>query len=115
MDASGNSSGCSFQVTVRSPAEQGTVIEGVIRELIGRGILSSSNGKGKGGGNGLLAKLENALASLERGQTKASCNQLGAFENQVEDLVADGALPPADGDMLLAELALLQEGLGCSR
>ncbi|MGH9837978.1 MAG: PQQ-binding-like beta-propeller repeat protein [Blastocatellia bacterium] len=61
-----------------------------------------------GTANSLEAKLNAALASVERGNANAALGQLGAFKNQVEALVNSGKLSAADGQALLslADLAI---------
>jgi hypothetical protein len=51
--------------------------------------------------NGLLAKLEQIIDKLDSNNTAAACNQLGAFINQVEGLIANGNLPAGEGQPIL--------------
>jgi probable HAF family extracellular repeat protein len=67
-----------------------------IDDLVTAGTLTS------GQGNALSTKLESAIAALDKGNTKAACNKLGAFVNQVEALVTAGTLTSTEGEALLA-------------
>ncbi|HEX7022309.1 MAG TPA: ExeM/NucH family extracellular endonuclease [Trueperaceae bacterium] len=58
----------------------------------------------RGQAGALSAKLEQALDALERDQEHVAQNQLGAFVNQVEDLMQGGSLDEAQGGPLV-ELA----------
>lgn len=57
--------------------------------------------------NAFTVKLENAKKSLEKGNEKASTNQLQALINQLKDLVADGTIETSIGEGLIYELRLL--------
>jgi pullulanase-type alpha-1,6-glucosidase len=74
-------------------ARIGFLIEDV-QALVDDGTLN------QGQGNSLLAKLEAALASLARGNSRAAANQLYAFVSEVEALVSGGVLPPETGQAL---------------
>ena len=71
---------------------------GMIEDLIEAGTLNS------GQGNALTSKLENAVASLEKGKTNAAINKLQAFVNQVETQINAGLLTAEEGGLLI-ELA----------
>ncbi len=63
---------------------------------------------------GLLAKLENAQAQLERGtpgSTRAASNMLRAFQNEVRSLMAEGTLPKAQGSLLGAMAQAVRDSL----
>ena len=51
----------------------------------------------KGQGNSLTSKLENIIKKFEDGKNKPACNQLDAFTQQVNSLIADGVLTSAEG------------------
>lgn len=55
----------------------------------------------KGQGNALIAKLEAALKSLDKGNAQAACNQLQAFVNQVNAFINSGKLTPEQGQELI--------------
>jgi len=79
----------------------------VIEDLGDDGTLNN------GQENSLTQKLENILAKLNKGQTNAACNQLGAFENQVLDLVANGILTTTEGQALIDASSDIENALGC--
>ena len=83
-------------VAKRSVGDQIDLLVEDIEALVDAGVLNG------GQGNALIAKLLNALAKFENGQTKAALNQLEAFINQVEDFVADGILTAEQGAALIA-------------
>ena len=55
----------------------------------------------KGESNALCTKLDKALKSLNKGNIKTACNQMGAFINQVHDLIKSGILAVDDGQTLI--------------
>jgi hypothetical protein len=61
---------------------------------------------------GLTDKLDAALAALARGSTAAACNQLAAFESQVQSQRGK-AIPPSTADAWLAESTAIRRALGC--
>jgi hypothetical protein len=67
----------------------------------------------KGRADGLLTKLRGAIASLDRGQTKAGCNQLRAFTNQVHGLVRASRLPIEPGQKLIAAVDRIGTQIKC--
>jgi pullulanase-type alpha-1,6-glucosidase len=74
----------------------------MLRSLIAEvGALVDSGSLNKGQGNALTVKLNNAIQNLDRDKAKTALNNLNAFTNQVEDLVADGILTPAEGQSLI--------------
>jgi DNA/RNA endonuclease G (NUC1) len=83
-------------VTVRSPAQAVTGLEGAVDGLVSDGSLS------RGNGNSLSAKLRAAGASLARGQAHTAVNQLNAFVNEVEAMAASGRLSAVDAATLTA-------------
>jgi microcystin-dependent protein len=79
----------------------------VIDDLHEEGVLN------QGQANALLAKLEQALASLADGQTAAACAKLQALVNQVEALVSAGVLTAAEGDELKELVEETMISIGC--
>jgi pullulanase-type alpha-1,6-glucosidase len=74
----------------------------MLRSLIAEvGALVDSGSLNKGQGNALTVKLDNAIKNLDRGKAKTALNNLNAFTNQVQDLIADGVLTPAEGQSLI--------------
>lgn len=78
-----------------------------VRTLVAEGQLT------KGRGNGLLSKLRATTASLDRGRTKAGCNQLRAFVNQVHGLVHAGRLAIGAGQGLIAAVERVRTQIKC--
>lgn len=72
-------------VVVQSPSRALQALEDAVAALVSAGTLSGGNG------NALNAKLDAAIASLDRNNPKAAENQLNAFINQVNALA--GRLP----------------------
>ena len=60
----------------------------------------------------LTRKLENARESLDRGNTRAACNQISAFVNEVTAQGGHG-LTADQADQLLGGAAELRASLGC--
>ena len=69
--------------------------------------LVDSDALNGGQGNALSSKLENIIKKLDKGQTNAACNQLGAFVNQVQSFIDDGTLSSSEGQPLLDKASLL--------
>jgi hypothetical protein len=89
--------------TVLAPPPQ--AIENVIgdvQDLVAAGDLK------KGQGKALTSILQNALASVERGNTDAACGQLGAFEN------AAAAMNGAATGAVVAQVETIRGQLGCT-
>lgn len=66
-----------------------------------------------GPGEGVKGKLGAAIASLDRGATRAGCNQLNAFNNQIQALIRTGALSQAIGNDMLFAGNRIRERIGC--
>jgi hypothetical protein len=66
-----------------------------------------------GHGNALLAGLRAALKSLNRGSTRATCGQVGAFIYKVENFIDRGELSEAEGQLLISTADDLQTALAC--
>ena len=80
---------------------------GDVNNLIAAGILAH------GHGNALLAGLRAAIKSLNRGSTRATCGQVGAFINKVQTFVNQGELSESEGQSLLSTAQDLRTALGC--
>src|SRR5262249_6976978 len=65
-----------------------------VTALVSAGVLNSGNG------NGLIAKLTAATASLNKGNITAADNQMNAFINQVNAFVNSGKLTSAESQPL---------------
>lgn len=78
-----------------------------VNNLIAAGTLAH------GHGNALLAGLRAAVKSLSRGSTLATCGQMGAFINKVQNFVDQGELSEAEGQGLINAANDLRAVLGC--
>jgi hypothetical protein len=78
-----------------------------VRGLIAQGSVSQGSGKA------LLASLQAALNSLNRGNTRATCGQVGAFINKAQQFTRNGKLSETDGQSLLSTAEDLRTALGC--
>src|SRR5262249_37183178 len=67
-----------------------------VNALVAQGSLSRSSA------NGLLASLRAAQNSLNRGNTRATCGQVGAFINKTQPLIRNGRLSQSDGQSLIS-------------
>jgi len=75
-------------------------------------LIAQVNGMVSGGtANSLNAKLNAATASIDRGNTTAASNQLGAFINEVRALVQSGRLTQPQGDALVAAAQRILDSL----
>jgi hypothetical protein len=103
-DIYGNTSSCSFTVTVLTP-------QAVINNLIAAVNASSLTGTQK---NGLLAKLNAALSAINGGQTNIACNKLSEFVNNVGTLVSHGDLTAATGNAWINSANKVRNTIGCT-
>jgi hypothetical protein len=103
-DIYGNTSSCSFTVTVLTP-------QAVIQNLITSVNASSLTGTQK---NGLLAKLNAALSAINGGQTNVACNKLSDFVNSVATLISHGDLSAAQGNAWISSANHVRNYLGCT-
>ncbi len=83
-------------VAKRPAEDQIDLVIDDVTDLVDAGMLND------GQGNALISKLENAIAKIANGQTKAAVNQLNAFINQVMNFMDDGILTPGQGAALIA-------------
>lgn len=90
-DPYGGSDVATATVTVKSPAQAVDDLAAEVRALAG-GVDAGS----------LLAKLEAARKSLEKGNGTPAANQLGAFRNEVAAWARSGRLSAADAERLAA-------------
>jgi hypothetical protein len=95
-DTSGNTSGCSFVVTVITPQQDSNLLIGTIQALVNQGVLS------QGQGNSLMVKLQGAIQKMDQGNNNAARNQFQAFINEVNLLMGAGTLTAAQGQPLIA-------------
>ena len=104
-DAHGNSTSCSFTVTVLTPA---AVIQNMINEVNALPGLSGTQRQG------LLSKLQAALDAVNQGKTNVACNKLNDFTSQVQSFINNGTLTPAQGQPLINSAAHVRNTLGCT-
>jgi hypothetical protein len=103
-DIYGNSSSCSFTVTVLTP-------QAVLQNLITSVSNSSLTGTQK---NGLLAKLNAALDGINEGKTNVACNKLDDFINSVQNLVDHGDITPGQGTSWINSANHVGNTIGCT-
>jgi HYR domain len=101
QDPSGNAASCSFTVHVKGAAEQ-------LADLI---TAVNATSMKDGTRNGLLAKLDAALANLAN-KTSTACGPLGDFISLVQAHQGKD-LATADGDALIAKATQIRAVIGC--
>lgn len=106
-DGAGNTTECSFVVTVLSPEE---VVDNLIADVH---VLADSGAVNNGQARSLIAKLNNVLRRLAAGQTRAACNVLGAFVNSVHAMVNGGVLTPGEALPLIESAMNARAALEC--
>ena len=102
-DIHGNTSSCSFTVTVLTP-------QAVVQNLIAAVQSSSLTGQQK---NGLLSKLNAALTAMNGGGGNA-CAKLADFINSVGNLVSNGSLSAATGSAWTNSANNVRNTIGCT-
>jgi hypothetical protein len=103
-DIHGNTSSCSFTVTVLTP-------QAVVQNLIDSVQASSLTGTQK---NGLLSKLNAALSAINSGQTNVACNKLSEFVNSVGTLISHGDISAATGNAWISSANHVRNTIGCT-
>lgn len=103
-DIYGNTSSCSFTVTVLTP-------QAVVQNLINSVNASSLTGTQK---NGLVAKLNAALSAINNGQQNVACNKLSDFVNNVQTLVSHGDITAAQGNGWISSANHVRNTIGCT-
>src|SRR5262245_39096361 len=93
-----------IRVFVQSPAQ------GISREMT---LVHGLGPLNRGQLTSLLSKLSAAAAALQRTNTTSACNPVGAFENELNDLVQGGSLTPKSAAPALNEGQAIQISLGC--
>jgi hypothetical protein len=96
-----------YETPAATPQELLQALVSDVNNLIAAGTLTH------GHGNALLAGLRAALSSLNRGSTRATCGQIAAFINKVQNFIDQGELNEADGQSLLSTAQDLQTALSC--
>jgi hypothetical protein len=93
-DKDGGSGTRTAVVVVRTPRQGIQELQAKVAELRAGGALSAGNA------NALNATLQAAHNQLDQGNATAAVNQMQAFINQVNSLVAEGKLSQRDGQSL---------------
>jgi hypothetical protein len=78
-------------------------------------LVASQSGLNKGQMTSLLAKMNAASDSIQRGNTGTACNQLNAFVNEVDADQKAGRISSSDADTMIDAARLTQRSLGCFR
>ena len=105
-DAHGNSTSCSFTVTVKTAAQ---TVQGMIAAVSAlQPPLSGTQVQG------LNAKLQAALDAINQGKTNVACNKLGDFISQVTAFINNGTLTSAQGTPLINSANHVRNTLGCT-
>jgi hypothetical protein len=99
-DGNFTSSTMMFTQTVLSAQEQLSLIINQVQTMVTNGFLDSGNG------NALIAKLQGAIDSLNRGNISASDNQMNAFLGQTNALLKSRKLDSTDAQTLIDEIDL---------
>ncbi len=96
--ADGSAQAVVWHVRTRPPTPQ-EAIDAIGDQI---GTLTDNATLGEGEANALQAKLDAALARLDKGKPKEAANALHAFINQLEAMVKSGRLSAAEGEALVA-------------
>jgi hypothetical protein len=93
-----------FRLTSVSVSPAGTLVESVID--IAPSLRQDQVA-------GLMDKINAIVAKLEAGHTRPACNQLGAFENQIQAFIRNRSLSPATGETVIQRAEDVGARLGC--
>ncbi len=91
----------------QSPRQLVALLLGDVGGLFDDGTLTQNQAKG------LADKLAAAIISLDSGNTRSACNQLGAFVNQVRAFIGARKLSRQAGQSLIDEAAAIRIQIGC--
>lgn len=105
-DDDGVAGSASTIVTVLSPAVAMSRIAGYVQ---------SRPGLNGGQKNSLLVKLNAAGDAMQRGNTGAACNQLGAFGNEADAQQKAGHLTSGEAATMIDAARVTQRSMGCFR
>jgi uncharacterized repeat protein (TIGR01451 family) len=105
-DAAGNSTSCSFTVTVKTAAQ--TVQDMITAVQAMTPPLTGTQSQG------LIAKLQAALDAINQGKTNVACNKLSDFISQVQSYINNGALTSAQGQPLINSANHVRNTIGCT-
>src|SRR6266481_370031 len=103
-DAAGNSTSCSFTVTVK------TVLQTI------EDLKTSVNGSPLSGTQkqGLIAKLQAAEDALAQGHTSTACQKLADFINSTQNYIDHANITAAMGNAWISTAAHVRNTLGCT-
>ncbi|HLW64605.1 MAG TPA: Ig-like domain repeat protein [Gemmataceae bacterium] len=94
------STSAALSQTVLSAQQELSVIITQVQTMVTNGVLDSGNA------NALITKLNNAITSLNSGNTITGDNQLNAFINQTNAFVQSGKLDSTDAQTLVSDIDL---------
>jgi hypothetical protein len=89
------------------PRDAIELLIGEVESFVGAGDLTQDQA------DGLTDKLGAAIASLNRGNALAACNQLGTFINQANVFIRTGVLSPDKGLPLINAATAIRTRIGC--
>jgi uncharacterized repeat protein (TIGR01451 family) len=105
-DIHGNTSSCSFTVTVKTAAA-------VVQDLITRtqAIQPPLTGQQS---QGLVSKLNQALTYINNGNYTPACGKLSDYVTQVQNYINNGTLTSAQGQPLINSANKVRNTIGCT-
>ncbi len=103
-DAHGNSTSCSFTVTVLTAQ---ATLQGMINTINGLPLSGTQK-------QGLISKLNAAIDAINQGKTNVACNKLSDFISQVTSFINNGNLTPAQGQSLINSANKVRNHIGCT-
>jgi trimeric autotransporter adhesin len=107
-DAHGNSTSCSFTVTVKTPQAVIQDLINRVQALMDQGALNQTNGQS------LISRLQSALDYLNNGQTDKACDKLAEFIAKTQNFIDTNKLTSAQGQPLIDSANKIRNTLGCN-
>jgi uncharacterized repeat protein (TIGR01451 family) len=104
-DASGNSTSCSFTVTVK------TVLQTLDDLRASVAANQQLNGTQR---NGLLAKLDAAKLAIQTGNQNGACAKLADFINSIQNFISHGDLSASTGNAWISTANHIRNAMGCT-
>jgi uncharacterized repeat protein (TIGR01451 family) len=104
-DASGNSTSCSFTVTVK------TVLQTLDDLRASVAANQQLNGSQK---NGLLSKLDAAKQHIQNGNQNGACSKLADFVNSVQNFINHGDVSASTGNAWISTANHIRNAIGCT-
>jgi hypothetical protein len=105
-DKDGGSTDYTVVVTVLSPQGAADTVIDDVQDMVDAGTLN------QGQGTALISKLDAAIAKLNQGKDKPAIKLLGAFINQVNDLIDTGVLTAEEGQPLIDTANRIIDSIG---